>query len=301
MKVQANGIADRSRGHGRRGPARGAAHHGPGHAAGRLAGRLRTGLVDAGFRVVRFDNRDIGLSAGLRPRWACRNLVWQGHSPPLRPAGASAYTLQDMANDAIGVLDALGIRRAHVVGASMGGMIAQRVAASARARAASLVSIMSSSGARGLPGPRRDVTAADARRPGKSETAGGAQHQAPAAHPEPVLSQTGRRWLRTAHPRHAPRLPAPGLMRQMPPSAADTGRAKLLARITSPTLVMHGERRSAGAHRLRQDTAAAFPARSSSPFPAWATTCRPAHRNPAAADRSFPDGGGKARPRRTSR
>ena len=65
----------------------------------------------------------------------------------------SPYTLQDMADDALGVLDALGIARAHVVGASMGGMIAQRVALTAPERVLSLTSIMSSSGARGLPGP----------------------------------------------------------------------------------------------------------------------------------------------------
>ena len=111
-------------------------------------------LVDAGFRVLRHDNRDIGLSQGFDDH-ATPNLLWQGLRQRVGLPVRAPYSVQDMANDALGVLDALGIARAHVVGASMGGMIAQRLAAGAPQRAASLVSIMSSSGARGLPGPRR--------------------------------------------------------------------------------------------------------------------------------------------------
>ncbi|RZI88589.1 MAG: alpha/beta fold hydrolase, partial [Variovorax sp.] len=111
-------------------------------------------LVDAGFRVVRHDNRDIGLSQGFEHA-GTGNLVWQTIRQKLGLPVQSAYALEDMAKDSIGVLDALGIGRAHIVGASMGGMIAQRIAALAPKRTASLVSIMSSSGARGLPGPRR--------------------------------------------------------------------------------------------------------------------------------------------------
>ena len=121
-------------------------------------------LVHAGFRVVRHDNRDIGLSQGFDEAGA-GNLLWQSVRRRIGLPVRSAYSLQDMANDSLGVLDALGIARAHVVGASMGGMIAQRLAASARERTTSLVSIMSSSGARRLPGPRPDVAAALLRRP----------------------------------------------------------------------------------------------------------------------------------------
>ena len=127
-------------------------------------------LVDAGYRVVRHDNRDMGLSQGFDEA-GTGNPLWQGIRYRLGLQVRSAYELQDMADDALGVLDALGIRHAHVVGASMGGMIAQRVAVTAPERVRSLVSVMSSSGARGLPGPRADVLGLLMRRPKGSDEA----------------------------------------------------------------------------------------------------------------------------------
>jgi pimeloyl-ACP methyl ester carboxylesterase len=107
-------------------------------------------LAGRGFHVVRFDNRDIGRSARVegRPPTALQLLR--------RDKRAAAYTLEDMAADAIGLLDHLDIARAHVVGASMGGMIAQTVAARYPERVLSLVSMMSNTGARwsGQPSPR---------------------------------------------------------------------------------------------------------------------------------------------------
>jgi pimeloyl-ACP methyl ester carboxylesterase len=103
------------------------------------------GLVAAGFRVIRFDNRDCGHSGK----------VAGGRVPYLRIAIARAllrrraiapYTLDDMAADSVGLLDVLGIERAHLVGASRGGMIAQNIAALYPQRVASLTSIMSSTG-----------------------------------------------------------------------------------------------------------------------------------------------------------
>jgi pimeloyl-ACP methyl ester carboxylesterase len=201
-----------------------------------------TGLVRAGFRVVRFDNRDAGLSTQLDEA-GTRNLLWQGLRYRFGLPVQSAYGLQDMANDAIGVLDALGIRRAHVVGASMGGMIAQRVAATVPERVTSLVSLMSSCGARGRPGPRSDVVALMLRRPAKRDETSLVAHSTRLvrliAGPFYPPDEAALRERLTLAMRRAYR--PQGLMRQIAAVAADTGRAKLLARITSPTLVIHGD------------------------------------------------------------
>jgi pimeloyl-ACP methyl ester carboxylesterase len=105
-------------------------------------------LAERGFRVIRFDNRDIGRStridaAGVPPRM---DLI-------LGRRGSAAYLLRDMALDTVGLMDHLGIESAHVVGASMGGMIAQTLAIEHPDRVRSLVSIMSNTGSRwtGLP------------------------------------------------------------------------------------------------------------------------------------------------------
>jgi pimeloyl-ACP methyl ester carboxylesterase len=108
------------------------------------------GLADCGFRVVRFDNRDVGHST----KFHTENAVSRAFSLVRLLAGghfSGPYSLYDMAADSVGVLDALGIARAHVVGVSMGGMIGQIVAAKHADRVRSLVSIMSSSGDPSLP------------------------------------------------------------------------------------------------------------------------------------------------------
>ena len=204
--------------------------------------RLVASLVEAGFRVVRHDNRDIGLSQGFDER-GTGNMLWQGLRYRMGLQVRSAYTLQDMADDALGVLDALGIERAHVVGASMGGMIAQRLAARAPKRVASLVSIMSSSGARGLPGPRADVLSLMLRRLPGSDEASLVAHSmrlvrliaGPVFPPDEVALR--ERLVRALRRSYRPR----GLVRQTLAVAADGDRAALLARITSPTLVLHGD------------------------------------------------------------
>jgi pimeloyl-ACP methyl ester carboxylesterase len=104
---------------------------------------LCAAIAARGFHVVRYDNRDVG-----------RSTRFSSHRPPSaaqllrRDRSAAAYTLADMADDGVGLLDCLGIGAAHVVGASMGGMIAQTIAFRHPDRVLSLVSIMSNTGAR---------------------------------------------------------------------------------------------------------------------------------------------------------
>jgi pimeloyl-ACP methyl ester carboxylesterase len=113
-------------------------------------------LAAQGYRVIRFDNRDIGLSthfnnAPIPQIAAVASAVAQGERPDV------PYTLYDMAGDAVGLLDALEIKRAHIVGRSMGGMIAQLVVSEHPHRSLSLTSIMSSTGNPGLPQPTPEV------------------------------------------------------------------------------------------------------------------------------------------------
>jgi pimeloyl-ACP methyl ester carboxylesterase len=115
-------------------------------------------LTAAGHRVIAYDNRDVGLTekldaAGPPDMGAIVAALSQGKTPP------AAYTLIEMAADAAGLLQALGIERAHIVGASMGGMIAQEIAISFPQRVRSLTSIMSTTGNPKLPSPSREAIA----------------------------------------------------------------------------------------------------------------------------------------------
>lgn len=115
-------------------------------------------LVDRGRRVIRFDNRDVGQSSwfdehGMPDILSIMGAVAGGQSVTV------PYLLRDMAADSAGLLDALGIESAHVVGASMGGMIAQTLAIEAPARVRSLTSIMSTTGDTDLPPPRPEALA----------------------------------------------------------------------------------------------------------------------------------------------
>lgn len=108
-------------------------------------------LAEQGFHVIRYDNRDTGFSTkfdGVKAPGLPALLIRSFMRLPIRVP----YTLYDMAEDATGLLDALGIPSAHIVGASMGGMIAQNLAARLPERVRSLTSIMSTSGHRSLPG-----------------------------------------------------------------------------------------------------------------------------------------------------
>ena len=116
-------------------------------------------LAAQGYRVIRFDNRDVGLSTHLDDApviemTALVQALGRGERPNL------PYTLRDMADDAVGLLDALGIERAHVVGRSLGGVIAQSMAAEHPQRTLSMASIMSTTGNPELPPPSPEAMSA---------------------------------------------------------------------------------------------------------------------------------------------
>jgi pimeloyl-ACP methyl ester carboxylesterase len=198
-------------------------------------------LVSRGFRVIRIDNRDAGLSTGF-DQLGVPNLAWSAVRYAVRLPVHAPYGLFDMAADALGVLDALGIRRAHVCGASMGGMIAQHLAAKHPDRVKSLTLMMTTSGSRRLPQPRLEVQRALMSRPDGSDV------EAVVAHLQKVMALIGspgfppeperlRRRLRDSVERAW--RPA-GTARQLTAVAADGSRSSLLGRITAPTRVIHG-------------------------------------------------------------
>ncbi|MFC6284565.1 MULTISPECIES: alpha/beta fold hydrolase [Polaromonas] len=218
------------------------------------------GLVDAGFRVVRFDNRDIGLSRHF-DALGVPNLLWMGLKYRLGLRVAPPYSLQDMAEDALGVLDALQINKAHVVGVSMGGMIAQRLALLAPQRVLSLTSIMSSSGARGLPAARPEVMRVLLGRPSGKGMQAAIEHSVrlfkvigspgfqmdDADLRQRVTEATGR----NHHPQ--------GIARQMAAIVADDTRAAALAKVSVPTLVVHGKADPLVPFACGEDTARRIP------------------------------------------
>jgi pimeloyl-ACP methyl ester carboxylesterase len=199
-------------------------------------------LLARGFRVIRLDNRDAGLSQGFDELGA-PPLAWAALRYTLRLPVPTPYTLPEMAADCLGVLDALGIARAHVCGASMGGMIAQHLAAAHPQRLKSLTLMMTSSGARRLPQPSFLVQRALMSRPDGRDPATVVAHLekllaligSPAYRPDPErlrrrLDETVARAWRPA-----------GTARQLIAVAADGDRTPLLGRIAVPTCVIHGE------------------------------------------------------------
>jgi pimeloyl-ACP methyl ester carboxylesterase len=204
--------------------------------------QLVDALVQAGHRVIRLDNRDIGLSQRL-DHLGQPNLLWEGTKRQFGLPVRAPYTLADMAADALGVLDALGVQRAHVVGASLGGMIAQRAALAAPGRVLSLTSMMSSSGARFLPGPSPQVLRVLFTKPAdRSEEAILAYYLRlfrAIGSPGFPTADAQLRALILASLRRGGYHPAGGA-RQVAAMAADVSRAQELRRITAPTLVLHG-------------------------------------------------------------
>ncbi len=198
-------------------------------------------LAGRGFRVIRFDNRDVGQST----------IVSEAGHPRIdemlealgRGEGVEApYLLTDLVADTVGLLDAIGVEKAHVVGLSMGGMIAQLMAASHPDRVLTLTSIMSTTGEPGLP---KSTPEAWACLTAPLETEFG-----------PFIEQYARKWPVYCGPRypfdpsvamdHASRVFARGIHpagrdRQMAAILASGSRKEALASVTCPALVIHGD------------------------------------------------------------
>ncbi len=199
-------------------------------------------LLARGFRVVRFDNRDTGLSQGFDEAGA-PNLAWAGLKYGLHLPLQPAYRMADMAADTLGVMDALGIASAHVCGASMGGMIAQHVAASQPQRVRSLVLMMTTTGARHLPQPGLRVRAALMSRPS------GRRPEAVVAHLQRLLAVIGSPGFppdpavqhKRLHALVARAWRPAGTARQLLAVAADGDRSSWVGGIRVPTAVIHGE------------------------------------------------------------
>lgn len=217
-------------------------------------------LLGAGYRVIRFDNRDAGLSQKFETLGQPR-MLWTGLKYRLGWRIQPPYSLQDMAADALGVLDALHIDQAHVVGVSMGGMIAQRLALMAPRRVLSLTSIMSSSGARGLPEASPQVTRALLSRPAGKGLEAAIDHSVrlfkTIGSPGFPMTDVELRDLVGAAARRS--FYPVGIARQMVAVVADRSRADALASVTAPTLVVHGRADPLVPFACGEDTARRIP------------------------------------------
>jgi pimeloyl-ACP methyl ester carboxylesterase len=199
-------------------------------------------IVDKGFHVIRFDNRDVGLSthfdaAGMPDLEAIGLARREG----VQMSGAPYY-LVDMGDDAAGLLDALGIDKAHVVGASLGGYIVQEMAIKHREKLLSMTSIMSTTGRRSLPTATPEATTAVMSRPL------GTDHNA-------ILADALKTQKAISGPKYPPiesevyahtklsmarNIDPIGIARQMAAIASSPDRVQGLATVTTPTLVIHG-------------------------------------------------------------
>ena len=199
-------------------------------------------LIARGFRVIRMDNRDAGLSQGF-DHLGVPNLAWAGLRYTMHMKLQSPYSLADMAGDALGVMDALGLQRAHVCGASLGGMVAQHLAASQPQRVASLTLMMTTSGARHLPQPAMRVRAALLSRPASAAPADVVAHlqRVLAVIGSPAFAASPEEQTRRLHAMVTRAWRPAGTARQLAAVLADGDRSALLPRIAAPTLVIHGQ------------------------------------------------------------
>ena len=188
-----------------------------------------SGLVSACFRVIVFDNRDAGLSQKFSGLPNIGNVANKTETAP--------YTIRDMADDIVGLMDSLGIDRAHLFAISMGGMIDQVLTANNGDRLLSFFSVMSSSSRKGLPaatlGAEVDPEAGD-------EGIIAATAEGLRVCGSPGYPLTGTERDRIARNRHKRDYTPDGVVRQMAAIIAGGNRIKLLESIKVPTMVIHG-------------------------------------------------------------
>lgn len=197
------------------------------------------GLANQGLFVIRFDNRDVGLStkfddAGLPNLLEIGAAVARGEKPEV------PYTLEDMADDAIGVLDDLNIEKAHICGASMGGMIAQVIAYRHQSRVLSLTSIMSTTGNPDLRQPTQELMQ-ELFAPLPMERKANIEEGVKRGHLTYGTFPYNEEQARILRTKAYDRCFYPvGIMRQAAAISANGNRKPNLASITVPTLVVHG-------------------------------------------------------------
>jgi pimeloyl-ACP methyl ester carboxylesterase len=198
-------------------------------------------LCEQGFRVIRFDNRDVGLSAWIGQPAPGINLAYEVLRYRLGLTVASPYSLRDMAGDALGLMDAIGVKRFHVLGASMGGMIAQHLADIAPQRVESLTLIMTSTGAAGLPAPSPKLLELLARREAPNrEAALEQQADLLAALGSPSVTDDRQALLHEAQVSYDRAFNPQGVERQILAILAEPSRVDMLNKLQVPTLVVHG-------------------------------------------------------------
>ncbi|MBI4776694.1 MAG: alpha/beta fold hydrolase [Deltaproteobacteria bacterium] len=197
-------------------------------------------LVARGHFVIRFDNRDVGLSTKMEDAGLPRVMAALGQYRNGRPVNAP-YTLSDMALDAIGLMDALGIERAHVCGLSMGGMIVQTMAGTHPERVRSLISMECGTGDPTLPPPSPEAIRAMMSPPPQDRT-GNIEHMVGV-----MRAFSGGSPLFDANvERHAAELSYDrsfypvGFARQLTAIYASGNRTQQLGSVSAPTLVIHG-------------------------------------------------------------
>ncbi|MEO1731863.1 MAG: alpha/beta hydrolase [Pseudomonadota bacterium] len=199
-------------------------------------------LVARGYHVVRFDNRDIGLSqkwGDVKPP----SVVWQLLRARIGWKAKVPYTLEEMAADAAGLLDALKIDKVHAVGASMGGMIGQLLAINHREKLHSLTSVMSTTGNPKLPQADKEAVSVLTERPASLEEDVLVDHgvrvrQALSGPGFTLDEERTREHTRIGVKRNVNPL---GLPRQLAAIIDDGDRTERLGSVTTPTMVLHGE------------------------------------------------------------